>query len=78
MEFLDPIYLAVVAILAIFVAVSAVIYVCMQQRWSLTGHGDALQQKEKTVILPPFWATRPMAWFAFAEEEGHHLSTAEV
>jgi hypothetical protein len=53
---LDLHYLAVVAILAIFVAVTAVVFVFLQQRWSL-----------KTDILPPFWAARPASWFAFAE-----------
>jgi hypothetical protein len=53
MEFLDLLCLAI--ILAIFVVVSVVIFVFLQQRWSLMGHGDGLQQKEKTVTLPPFW-----------------------
>jgi hypothetical protein len=53
MEFLDLLCLAI--ILAIFVIVSAVVFVFLQQRWSLMGHGDSLQQKKKTVILPPFW-----------------------
>jgi hypothetical protein len=39
MEFLDLLYLA------IFVAVFAVVFVFLQQRWSLMGHGDALQQQ---------------------------------
>jgi hypothetical protein len=48
MEFLDLIYLAIMSILAIFVAVSSVVFVFLQQRWSLAGHGDA--QKEKAVL----------------------------
>ncbi len=31
--------------------------------------GDAQQQKEKIVILPPFWVARPVAWLAFAESK---------
>ncbi len=31
-----------------------------------SGPGWDVLQKEKTVILPPFWAARPAAWFAFA------------
>jgi membrane protein insertase Oxa1/YidC/SpoIIIJ len=50
MEVVDLLYLAVVAILAIFVAVSSVVF--LRQRWSLAGHGDAQPQKEKTVIYP--------------------------
>jgi hypothetical protein len=57
MEFVDLLYLVVVAILAILI---------FMQRWSWLGHGDGLQ-KEKTVILPPYWAARLAAWFAFAE-----------
>jgi hypothetical protein len=67
MEFVDLLYLAVVAILAIFIAVAAAILDFLQQ-WSRLGHGDALQ-KEKTVILPPFWVASPAAWFAFAESK---------
>jgi hypothetical protein len=55
MEFLNLFYLVIVAILAIFVAISTVVFIFLLQWWSLMGHGDALQQKEKTVILPPFW-----------------------
>jgi hypothetical protein len=62
MEFVDLLSLVLVAILAIFV--TAAVFVFLQQ-WSWLGHGDVLQ-KEKTVILPPFWAARPAAWFAFA------------
>jgi hypothetical protein len=67
MEFVDLLYLAVVAILAIFIDVTAVIFVFLQW-WSWLGHGDALQ-KEKTVILLPFRAARPAAWFAFTESK---------
>ena len=49
MEFLDLLYLAIVAILAIFVA--GVFVFIFLQWWSWLGHGDGLQQKEKTVIL---------------------------
>jgi len=66
MEFVDLLSLVLVAILAIFVA-AAVVFVFLQ-RWSWLGHGNALQ-KEKTVTLPPFWAARPAAWFAFAESK---------
>jgi hypothetical protein len=50
MEFLDLIYLAIMSILAIFVAVSSVVFIFLQQRWYLAGHGDAQQQKEKAVL----------------------------
>jgi hypothetical protein len=65
MEFVDLLSLALAAILAIVFA--AVIFVFLHW-WSWLGHGDALQ-KEKTVILPPFWVARPAAWFAFAESQ---------
>jgi hypothetical protein len=69
MEFLDLLYLVIVAILAIFVVVSAVAFVFLQQQWPLMGHGDTLEQKEKTIILPPFWAARSASLFAFAESK---------
>jgi heme/copper-type cytochrome/quinol oxidase subunit 2 len=53
------------AFLAIFVHVFAVVFFCMQQRWFQFVHGDAQQQKEKSVILLLFWAARPAAWFGF-------------
>jgi hypothetical protein len=31
--------------------------------------GQQGQEREKTVVLPPFWASRPAAWFAFAESK---------
>ena len=40
MEFLNLLYLVVVAILAILVSVSAIDFVFLQQRWSLMGHGE--------------------------------------
>ncbi len=48
---------------------SSVVFVFLPQRWSLAGHSDAQQPKEKTVILLPFCAARPAAWFAFAESK---------
>jgi hypothetical protein len=68
MEFLDLLHLVVVANLPIFIA-AAFVFVFLQRRWSLMVHGDALQQKEKTIILPPFWAARPVSLFAFAESK---------
>jgi hypothetical protein len=68
MEFLALLYLAN------FVA--SVAFVFLQQQWSLARQGDAQQLKEKTVILPPFWATRPAVWCLLLQGEGHHLSTA--
>jgi hypothetical protein len=50
MEFLDLLCPSVVAILAIFIAVSSVVFVFLRQRGSLAGHGDA--QLQKTVIYP--------------------------
>jgi H+/Cl- antiporter ClcA len=50
MEFVDLLYLAVAAILAIFVAVSSIVF--LRQGWSLAGHGNAHPRKEKTVIYP--------------------------
>jgi hypothetical protein len=38
-------------------------------QWFQDGHGDTQEQKEKTVILPPFWAVRLSAWFAFTESK---------
>jgi hypothetical protein len=52
--------------LSILVDVFAVVFFCLQQRWFQFVHGDAQQQKEKSVILPLFWASRPAAWFGFA------------
>jgi hypothetical protein len=66
MEFLDLLYLTVVYILAIFVVVSSVVFVFLQQRWSLAGHGDAQQQKEKTVI---FLGGQVGTLFDFAESK---------
>jgi hypothetical protein len=51
------------AFLAIFVF--SVVFFCLQQRWFQYVHGDAQQQKEKSVILSLFWAARPAAWFGF-------------
>ena len=62
MEFVDILFILVA------VAMSRVFTFLLQQ-WSLPRHGDSQQQKEKTVILPPFWAARPVAWFAFAESK---------
>ncbi len=65
MEFVDFLSMALVAVMAV---VFAVVVFFFLHRWSWLGHGDALQ-KEKTVTLPPFWAARPAAWFAFAESK---------
>jgi hypothetical protein len=65
MEFVDLLSMALVAIMAVVFA--AVVFIFLH-RWSWFGHGDAWQ-KEKTVTLPPFWAARPAAWFAFAESK---------
>jgi hypothetical protein len=54
MEILDLLYLVAIYILTVFVAVSTIVFVFLQQQWSLAGHGDTQQLKEKTVILPPF------------------------
>ncbi len=62
-------YSVIISILVAFVAVSSVVFVFLLQRWSLAGHGHAQQLKEKTVILLPFWAARPAAWFVFAESK---------
>ena len=70
MEYVDLLSMAWMAVMAVvFAAVvfAAVVFVFLY-RWSLIGRGDALQ-KEKTVTLPPFWAARPAAWFAFAESK---------
>ncbi len=70
MEFVDLLSMAWMAVMAVvFAAVvfAAVVFVFLH-RWSWLGHGNALQ-KEKTVTLPPFWAARPAAWFAFAESK---------
>jgi hypothetical protein len=32
-------------------------------------HGDTQQQKEKLVILPPFWSVKSAAWLAIAESK---------
>jgi hypothetical protein len=40
-----------------------VIFIFLQQRWFQSGHGDTQQQKEKSVILPTFWAARSAASF---------------
>ncbi len=47
------------AFLAIFVHVFAVVFFLLQLWWFQFVHGDAQQQKEKSVILPLFWAARP-------------------
>ena len=60
-------WMAVMAVVFAAVVFAAVVFVFLY-RWSLIGRGDALQ-KEKTVTLPPFWAARPAAWFAFAESK---------
>jgi hypothetical protein len=70
MEFVDLLSMAWMAVMAVvFAAVvfAAAVFVFLHQ-WSLLGHGNALQ-KEKTVTLSPFWAARPVAWFAFAESK---------
>jgi hypothetical protein len=51
--------------IAVFVAVFLVVFLLPQQRWFRLEHSDAQQQKEKSVILLPFWA----AWFGFAESK---------
>jgi hypothetical protein len=42
--------------LAIFFAVFLFVFLLPQQRWFRLEHSDAQQPKEKSVILPPFWA----------------------
>jgi hypothetical protein len=69
MECLYQLYLVCISIFAIFVAVSSVVFVFLQRRWPQLGHGDSNLQKEKTVILPPFWAAWPAAWFAYAKSK---------
>jgi hypothetical protein len=54
MEYLEHLFPVFTAIFAVFVAVFAVVFF-LQQQWFQSGHGDTQQQKEKTVILPPFW-----------------------
>jgi hypothetical protein len=66
MEYLELLFPVFTAIFAIF----AVAFFFLQQQWCQSGHGVTQQQKEKTVILPPFWQLgwrRP--WFAFAESK---------
>jgi hypothetical protein len=55
--------------MAVIMVASSIILAFFQRRWSLSGHGDSQQQKERSVILPPFWITRPAAWFVFAESK---------
>jgi hypothetical protein len=72
MEYLELLFPIFMAILAIFVAFFAVVFLFRQQRWFQSRHGDSgdtLQQKEETLILPPFWASRLTAWFVFAESK---------
>ncbi len=80
MEFLDLLYLAIVAILAIFVTVSSIVFVFLQQ-WSLVGHSDA-QQQGKESHLAAFLGSEAGGLVCFCEEqvpkEGYHLSTVAV
>jgi hypothetical protein len=69
MESLDQIYMVCCSIFALFVAVSSVGFVFLQQRWLQPGHGNSKLQKEKMVVLPTFWAARPAAWFAYSESK---------
>jgi len=62
--YLVLLYPVLISILAVFVATSSVFFLFLQRRWS---HGDTQQQKEKSMILPPFWAARSAVLFALAE-----------
>jgi hypothetical protein len=81
MEFLDLLYLAMEAILAIFVALSSIVFVFLQQIWSLVGHIDA-QQQGKDSHLAAFLGGQAGGLVCFCGEqvpkEGHHLSTVAV
>jgi hypothetical protein len=75
MEFVDILFILVA------VAMSRVFTFLLQQ-WSLPRHGDSQQQKEKTVILPPFLDGQAGGLVCFCgkqvQREGHHLSAAVV
>jgi hypothetical protein len=66
MEYQEILFMAVMAIIMMF---SSIIFAFVQRRWSPSSHGDSPQQGEKSVILPPFWTTRPAAWFIFVESK---------
>jgi hypothetical protein len=81
MEFLDLFYLAVVAILAIFVAVSAVVFTFLQQRWYLLGHGDSEQQMERredSSHVAAFLGGLVCYCGKQVQGEGLHLSAAAI
>jgi hypothetical protein len=46
---------------SIFGVFITVVFVFLQQRWSQSRHGNAQQQKEKSVIFPPFLSVKPVA-----------------
>jgi hypothetical protein len=64
---MDQLYMVCISIFAIFVAVSSVVFVFLKLQ--LIGHGDSKLQKEKTVILLPFWAARPAALVRLTESK---------
>jgi hypothetical protein len=65
MELVDILFLAIMAIVMV---TSSIVFAFLQWRWSLPGHGDS-QQHERSVILLPFWTTRLAARFGFAESK---------
>jgi hypothetical protein len=64
-------------ILAIFVAFSSIVFVFLQQSWSLVGHSDG-QQQGKDSHLAAFLGGLVCFCGEQVPKEGHHLSTVAV